>query len=304
MPIFSKHIPRKQSIELPFITTWTTTYDGQPITLPLVSGYNYDFIVDWGDASPTDHITDYNQTERQHVYSTTGTYDISIAGICEAFSINANSSLELLINDIRQWGTVAWKTCQSMFKGCDNIKVVTATDTPNLNSCTSLNAMFHYCRDFNSNVSGWDTSNITNMQEVFFHCDTAFNQDLSGWDTSNVTTMNQMFYFCYVFDQPLLWDTGNVTNMYRMFLQCPAFDQDISGWDVSKVTNMGEMFSSVTLSTINYDALLIGWDAQNLQSNVDFGAGNSKYTAGAAAETARTNMITTDNWNITDGGSV
>ena len=65
MPIFSKHIPRKQSIELPFITTWTTTYDGQPITLPLVSGYNYDFIVDWGDASPTDHITDYNQTERQ-----------------------------------------------------------------------------------------------------------------------------------------------------------------------------------------------------------------------------------------------
>ena len=36
------------------------------------------------------------------------------------------------------------------------------------------------------------------------------------------------------------------------------------------------MFTGVKLSTPNYDALLIGWDSQILQSNVTFGGGNSK----------------------------
>ena len=59
------------------------------------------------------------------------------------------------------------------------------------------------------------------------------------------------------------------------------------------------MFSGVTLSTHNYDALLIGWDAQALQPNVTFDGGNSQYCFG---EAARTHMIQTDLWAITDGG--
>jgi len=33
---------------------------------------------------------------------------------------------------------------------------------------------------------------------------------------------------------------------------------------------MGNMFNGATLSTANYDALLIGWEAQTLQPNVNF----------------------------------
>jgi hypothetical protein len=66
---------------------------------------------------------------------------------------------------------------------------------------------------------------------------------------------------------------------------------------------MASMFDSVTLSTANYDALLIGWDAQNLQPNVTFSGGNSQYSAGAAT-TARTNMTDNDGWIITDGGQI
>ncbi|MHA1821174.1 MAG: hypothetical protein ACTSVC_11920, partial [Promethearchaeota archaeon] len=60
-------------------------------------------------------------------------------------------------------------------------------------------------------------------------------------------------------------------------------------------------FSGVTLSTTNYDNLLIGWSQLNLQHDVSFDAGNSKYSAGQAA-TARQNIINNFNWTISDGG--
>jgi len=58
---------------------------------------------------------------------------------------------------------------------------------------------------------------------------------------------------------------------------------------------------TATLSSTNYDALLIGWDAQNLQNGVSFNGGNSQFCS-TAAQTARANMIASDGWSITDGG--
>ncbi|VAW44404.1 hypothetical protein MNBD_GAMMA03-861, partial [hydrothermal vent metagenome] len=58
-------------------------------------------------------------------------------------------------------------------------------------------------------------------------------------------------------------------------------------------------FLNTTLSTVNYDALLIGWDAQALQAGVDFHGGNANFCLG---EAARTNMIDNDGWMIADAG--
>ena len=87
--------------------------------------------------------------------------------------------------------------------------------------------------------------------------------------------------------------------MVNMFRYAVVFDQDISGWDVGSLTNVASMFVGAQLSLANYDALLIGWDAQVLQSSVTFSGGSSTYCAG---ETARGNMISSDSWVITDGG--
>ena len=48
-----------------------------------------------------------------------------------------------------------------------------------------------------------------------FSCE--FNQDISKWDVSNVTTMEEMFFENKTFDQPLEWNTSSVTNMKKMF---------------------------------------------------------------------------------------
>ena len=83
-----------------------------------------------------------------------------------------------------------------------------------------------------------------------------------------------------------------------MFYNATAFDQDIGGWDVTALTNASYMFYGTRLSPVNYDALLIGWNAQTLKSGVTFDGGNSTYCLG---ESARNNMVTTDLWTITDG---
>ena len=138
--------------------------------------------------------------------------------------------------------------------------------------------MFNSCTNFNGNIADWDTSSVTNMAAMFFFC-TNFNQDIGSWDTSSVTNMGQM-------------------------LRLSGFDQDISGWDITNVTNLSIFLLQSALSTVNYDALLVGWEAQGPQSNVNAHFGNSQYTSGSTAETARTSLINTYNWTITDGGAV
>ena len=73
-------------------------------------------------------------------------------------------------------------------------------------------------------LSGWKTSNITNMNCMFMGCENLESLNLSGWDTSNVNTMRFMFYSCRNLESLDLsgWDTSNVTDMNDMFHNCPA----------------------------------------------------------------------------------
>lgn len=62
---------------------------------------------------------------------------------------------------------------------------------------------------------------------------------------------------------------------------------------------MENMLNNTLISVPNYDALLTGWNTKLLQDNVVFGASGRKYCSGA---TARQNIITTHDWDITDAG--
>jgi surface protein len=93
-----------------------------------------------------------------------------------------------------------------------------------------------------------------------------------------------------------------VTNMYYMFGFANAFSGNLSAWDISSVTNMSQMFESVTLSIENYDALLVSWSNQSLQSDVSFNAGNSDYSE--SSQSARDVLTGTYNWTITDGDRI
>ena len=95
---------------------------------------------------------------------------------------------------------------------------------------------------------------------------------------------------------------SSVTNMISMFRDASLANPDVSNWDVSNVTNMGSMFEDSNLSTENLTLIYENWSQLNLQQNVEFGAGITKYNSSGQA--GRDILVNTYNWIITDGGLV
>ena len=89
-----------------------------------------------------------------------------------------------------------------------------------------------------------------------------------------------------------------------MFSGATAFDQSLAFWDVTALTgNQLTFFGGGSgLSTANYDATLIGWAAQNVNSGVSINFGTSQFTGGGEAEAARATLVS-KGWTITDGGT-
>ena len=74
--------PSDEEPSVPFVSTWKTGSDNESITLPLPSGYEYNFTVDWGDTS-TSQVTSHDDTDKTHTYATAGTYTVTISGTVE-----------------------------------------------------------------------------------------------------------------------------------------------------------------------------------------------------------------------------
>ena len=125
-------------------------------------------------------------------------------------------------------------------------------DTSNV---TDMHDMFRFCRALTSlDLSTFDTSNVTNMYDMFYNCSSLTSLDISKFDTSNVTNMCDMFYNCSSLTSLDLskFDTSKVTDMDYMFSNCSSLTSlDLSTFDTSNVTNMNKMFTGCSaLKTI------------------------------------------------------
>ena len=103
----------------PFIFEITTTSSDTVITLPLVevTGFTFNFDVDWGDGNSST-VTSFDDLNRIHTYTTAGTYSVEISGLCPGFQVR-NGSIAPYITEIIQWGTVGFRRLN--FHGCFNV---------------------------------------------------------------------------------------------------------------------------------------------------------------------------------------
>ena len=114
-------------------------------------------------------------------------------------------------------------------------------------------------------ISGWDTSNVTTMEDMFSFCDKLKNIiGIENLDVSNVEYANNMFYVCkklveldltnwnpisleyasYMFygcsNLKIIknienWQLSNIKDVYHMFSYCAKLDVDLSNWDLTNI---------------------------------------------------------------------
>ncbi|MCF6225046.1 MAG: DUF285 domain-containing protein [Xanthomonadales bacterium] len=147
-----------------FVTTWKTDNPGasnnSSIIVPMIGG-PYD--VDWDNDGTFDEFGLTGSVT--HYYGVAGTYTIRIRGTYDTIRIAWGGDRNKMLS-LNQWGTNAWKSMNSAFRGATNL-VLPANDLPNFSAVTDMSNMFSGATWANPDTSGWDTSKVTNMSNMF-----------------------------------------------------------------------------------------------------------------------------------------
>ena len=114
-------------------------------------------------------------------------------------------------------------------------------------------------------ISGWDTSNVTTMENMFCFCDKLKNiigienldvsklrcancmfsycenlveLDLTNWNPISLENMSYMFYLCSnlkIIKNIENWQLPNIMDVSSMFHDCTKLDVDLSNWDLTNI---------------------------------------------------------------------
>ncbi|EAD6874110.1 BspA family leucine-rich repeat surface protein [Listeria monocytogenes] len=143
--------------------------------------------------------------------------------------------------------------------------IIRDNDYPTAPSLLTMESMFSSATKLTElDLSGLDTSSVTNMYNVFNRCRALEELDVSNFDTSSVTTMKSMFQYCELLEKLDVsnFDTSSVTTMQSMFDECQSLEiLDVSNFDTSSVTDMTAMFSGLygvgKLDVSHFDTSLV-----------------------------------------------
>jgi hypothetical protein len=182
----------------------------------------------------------------------------------------------------------------AMLDGCTGLLTADLRGFSAFHGC-SMSAMFRDCTslhtvlwppvtDMRSNVQFYQ---VPHLAEMFKNCSALDTMDLSGWlGTDEIYYVQGMFYNC-----TSLTFGANIP---------------LEDWNPIGMRNLTDFLFGVTLSTAQYDAILLAWDEiptfpTTTGTNAHFG--NSKYTGGGAVAAARTSLQTKLQVTIIDGGT-
>lgn len=133
-------------------------------------------------------------------------------------------------------------TADEGYDGLNNVEVITNVEGSGGGKYAPRRIVFkeYTGTELNDEIANLDTSNVTNMKEMFYGCSNLVNLDLNNFNTSKVTSMYQMFYNCNNLTNIDVssFDMSNVTTIYGMFWGCKAFTNiDLSNFNISKATS-------------------------------------------------------------------
>ena len=160
---------------------------------------------------------------------------------------------------------IAGTSLQRLFAGLQMVTSIEGLSYFDTSNVTNMNDMFAGAANLtNLDVSGFDTSNVTNMASMFTGASSLTSLDLSGWDTRNVASMGWLF----ANTSNLLsldvsgWELNPGVIMWFMFADSGLTNLDLSSWNTSNVVSMSWLFARADALT-SLD--LSDWDIGNVR---------------------------------------
>ena len=136
--------------------------------------------------------------------------------------------------------------CKEWFQGCVKLTSIEGIEYLNTSQVTDMHNMFYNCFNLQTtDFSGFDTRKVKDMSNMFYNCGSLKSLDISNFNTSEVTDMRHMFYHCIGLKSLDLshFNTSKVSNMISMFQSCFNLSSvNLSGWDTRNVGSMNHMF--------------------------------------------------------------
>ena len=210
-------------------------------------------------------------------WAVAGSYDIYITGLTTIETSSGGDPLKLI--EVKNWGTSSWNSFVRAFNNCSNLTLISAPDKIISTGGVSCFSIFR-----KTALTTFDFAMLNGMLITLFS--NSFDSITTLLTVSNLNLVNG----------------SSLTEIPSMFAGCTSLNSNVGGLDISNVTVATTFMTGVTLSTANYDATLIAFEAQSPNAlNISFGS--SKYTNSGAALAARTSLIGTYGWVITDGGA-
>ena len=154
-------------------------------------------------------------------------------------------------------------TCYAWFQGYVNLTSIEGIEYLNTSQVTDMHNMFLNCYHLQTtDFSGFDTRKVKDMSYMFYNCGSLESLDISNFNTSEVTNMRGMFYHCIGLTSLDLshLNTSKVSIMTEMFQLCiNLLSVNLSGWDTRNVGSMTKMFEKCkSLKTLD----LSGFDTR------------------------------------------
>ena len=159
---------------------------------------------------------------------------------------NQRNSITKVVFDDTMADCTSLKSTGYWFYNCQNLTEIIGLKNLNTTNVTDMEDMFDGCAKLTSlDLSGLKTDNVTFMNYMFANCSGLKSLDVSGFNTANVTTLGAMFAGCSGLTSLDLrnFNTDKVTEMGSMFSGCSSLTSlDVSNFNTSEVTWMGSMF--------------------------------------------------------------
>lgn len=125
--------------------------------------------------------------------------------------------------------------CQSWFFEMTNLKTITGIQYLNTSEVTNMSNMFYQCSSLTDLDLQWfQTDHVTDMSRMFSNCTQLTQVDLSSFHTKQVTDMSSMFYACAALKNIFASDPFVVSTTCtgpNMFYGCASLE----GYSESKV---------------------------------------------------------------------